>query len=88
MRKWMRERMKRRGKPPEKSKVEAAQAPLQPAYFDADVPPSSPAREAQERQPIESPGEALEKGACSLRSIQHVQLAFLFLSKGKARTWP
>src|SRR5947207_7300610 len=48
MRKWMRERMKRRGKPPEKSKVEAAQAPLQPAYFDADVPPSSPAREAQE----------------------------------------
>jgi len=43
----MRARMKRRGKPPEKSKVEAAQAPLQPAYFDADVPASSPAREAQ-----------------------------------------
>jgi predicted kinase len=48
MRKWMRERMKRRGKPPEKGKVESAQAPLQPAYFDADVPVSSPSREAQE----------------------------------------
>ena len=46
----MRERMKRRGKPPEKSKVEAAQAPLQPAYFDADVPASSPSREAQESE--------------------------------------
>ena len=40
--------MKRRGKPPEKGKVESAQAPLQPAYFDADVPVSSPSREAQE----------------------------------------
>ncbi|PYX08664.1 MAG: hypothetical protein DMG85_10170, partial [Acidobacteria bacterium] len=48
MRKWMRERMKRRGKPPEKGKVDSAQAPLQPAYFDADVPVSSPSREAQE----------------------------------------
>ena len=51
MRKWMRERMKRRGKPPEKSKVESTQAPLQPAYFDADVPPSSAPREAQEPEP-------------------------------------
>jgi hypothetical protein len=51
MRKWMRERMKRRGKPPEKSKVESAQAPLQPAYFDADVPASSAPREAQEPEP-------------------------------------
>ena len=43
--------MKRRGKPPEKDKVESAQAPLQPAYFDADVPVSSPPREMQEREP-------------------------------------
>jgi predicted kinase len=48
MRKWMRERMKRRPKPPEKGKAEAAQAPLQPAYFDADVAASSPSREVQE----------------------------------------
>jgi predicted kinase len=40
--------MKRRAKPPEKGKVESAQAPLQPAYFDADVPPSLPSREEQD----------------------------------------
>ena len=43
--------MKRRTKPPEKDKVESAQAPLQPAYFDPDVPVSSPPREMQEREP-------------------------------------
>jgi len=48
MRKWMRERMKRRPKLPEKGKAEATQAPLQPAYFDADVAASSPSREVQE----------------------------------------
>src|SRR5437588_8338153 len=48
MRKWMRERMKRRPKLPEKGKAEATQAPLQPAYFDADVAASSPSRELQE----------------------------------------
>jgi predicted kinase len=54
MRKWMRERMKRRPKPPEKGKAESPQAPLQPAYFDADVPASSPSREVQESE-SESP---------------------------------
>jgi predicted kinase len=42
--------MKRRTKPPEKDKVESAQAPLQPAYFDANVPVSSPPREMQDRE--------------------------------------
>jgi predicted kinase len=37
MRKWMRERMKRRKKPSETA-AEAAPAPLQPAYFDAAAP--------------------------------------------------
>ena len=56
--------MKRRPKPPEKGKVESAQAPLQPAYFDADVPASSALREEQEpesqlreSQPAESQPE-------------------------------
>jgi predicted kinase len=40
--------MKRRPKPPEKGKAETTQAPLQPAYFDADVAASSPSREVQE----------------------------------------
>jgi predicted kinase len=59
MRKWMRERMKRRPKPPEKGKAESAQAPLQPAYFDADVPASSPSREVQEPE-SQSPKSRVE----------------------------
>jgi predicted kinase len=42
MRKWMKDRMKGRKKPSEK-KAEAAQAPLQPAYFDAGPTPAEPA---------------------------------------------
>ena len=74
MRKWMRERMKRRPKPPEKGKAEAAQAPLQPAYFDADVAASSPSREVQEPEsqspesyPPESKAEAQESQPTQLQ---------------------
>jgi predicted kinase len=47
MRKWMRERMKRRKKPTETA-GEATQAPLQPAYFDVDPSTSKPATEPEE----------------------------------------
>src|SRR5215467_7030798 len=50
MRKWMRERMKRRPKPSEK-KADSP-APLQPAYFDTEVP----AAESRTKQP--EPAEA------------------------------
>ncbi len=42
MRKWMRERLKRRKKDP--AKIEEKPVPLQPAYFEADAtaPPASP----------------------------------------------
>lgn len=43
MRKWMRERLKRRKKEPEKAGTEPAPAPLQPAFYDAE-----PAQEPQE----------------------------------------
>ena len=47
MRKWIRDRVKGRKKPSEKTKTEPAQAPLQPAYFDAGVPaPKAHADEA------------------------------------------
>jgi predicted kinase len=46
MRKWMRDRLKRK-KTPEAGKGEPSPAPLQPAYFDAETPHSEPA----ERQP-------------------------------------
>jgi len=38
MRKWMRDRLKRRKKPQETKPAEAGQAPLQPAYFDSNEP--------------------------------------------------
>jgi len=41
MRKWMRERLKRRKKPTETKPSEPAQAPLQPAYFDAHQAPAA-----------------------------------------------
>jgi predicted kinase len=53
MRKWMRERMKRRKKTPEKETA-PAQAPLQPAYFDAETP-GVPAAEASSPEPPPEP---------------------------------
>lgn len=72
MRKWMRERLKRRKKPTETKPGEPAQAPLQPAYFDAqEVPSAGPstveaeetaAPEAEEAEPLKTaePQEAAE----------------------------
>jgi predicted kinase len=42
MRKWMRDRLKRPKKSEEAGKGQAAQAPLQPAYYDADVTAAAP----------------------------------------------
>jgi predicted kinase len=65
MRKWMRERMKRRKKtePGDRTPKEASQdAPLQPAYFDAESPSESPQpaaleSEANERDTVEAPSD-------------------------------
>ena len=51
MRKWMRERIQRRKKKAPEAGSQAAPAPLQPAYFDADEAP--PAPEATEPEPSE-----------------------------------
>jgi predicted kinase len=45
MRKWMRERLKRRKKSEEGSKEPAQAAPLQPAYFDAGASSTTPVQE-------------------------------------------
>jgi predicted kinase len=68
MRKWMRERLKRRKK---KSEAEAKpaepqQAPLQPAYFDAEepsVPTSAAGEEPVEAMPSEHASESLSEPA-------------------------
>jgi predicted kinase len=50
MRKWMRDRLKRPKKSEEAGKGQAAQAPLQPAYYDADVSaPASPTAVSEPR---------------------------------------
>jgi predicted kinase len=43
MRKWMRERLKRRKKPTEESQAESKASPLQPAYFDGEPGAKPPA---------------------------------------------
>jgi predicted kinase len=47
MRKWMRDRLKRPKKNAETSKSEPAQAPLQPAYYDAPEAPPPPPKLAE-----------------------------------------
>jgi predicted kinase len=62
MRKWMRERMKRRKKSEDAQPAEQTQAPLQPAYFEPhDAAPSAePVREAE---PEAATGTEAEPGA-------------------------
>jgi predicted kinase len=48
MRKWMSERLKRRKKEPDKAGTEAAQAPLQPAFYDTEPANPEPAAEVSQ----------------------------------------
>jgi predicted kinase len=75
MRKWMQERLKRRKKPTETKPSEPAQAPLQPAYFDAhQAPDAEPeddrapeASEAAETPVSEDTGEVATAGSTPAR---------------------
>jgi len=53
MRKWMRERLTRRKKTPAEPSDQPAPPPLQPAYFDAERPPSTPRDTAEDTGNIE-----------------------------------
>jgi predicted kinase len=55
MRKWMRERLKRRKKPEETQPAESTQAPLQPAYFDAHATPGAEPSAHAEPEPQDAP---------------------------------
>jgi predicted kinase len=62
MRKWMRERLTRRKKGPEKSAVEPTPPPLQPAFYDNEAV-SQPARVAEEHAELEaSEPQVIEPG--------------------------
>jgi predicted kinase len=78
MRKWISDRAKRRKKPAENKPSEPAQAPLQPAYFDAA---SAPPETSEERAPepetdsglLETP-EPEESQVASLDSSQNEEV--------------
>ena len=62
MRKWMKERLQRRKKPPAEASDQAAPPPLQPAYFEADQPSdtapesvNSEAKIPEPPQPVSAP---------------------------------
>ena len=61
MRKWMSERLKRRKKEPEKAGSEAAQAPLQPAFYDTEPTQPAPPIEASEPDTVPLQPEAAEQ---------------------------
>jgi predicted kinase len=77
MRKWMRDRLKRRKKEPEGGS-EKTPAPLQPAFYDTEVPSAAPAaevpqpaveaREAHEEPPAEVPAPSQTTSTVNARS--------------------
>src|SRR5713101_2301052 len=60
MRKWMRERVKRRKKAPETGTAEPAQAPLQPAFYDVEPPAAEPPAKVTEPEISAPPVEEEE----------------------------
>ena len=66
MRKWMRERLQRRKKKPTAEGGETP-PPLQPAYFEAEIPPHRP---PEEDGPVSEKREAPKKEAAKKREIE------------------
>ena len=66
MRKWMRERLKRRKKEPEKAGAEAAPAPLQPAFYDNESTRGEPQAE-ESHSAAEAAPETHEPEAAPVR---------------------
>jgi predicted kinase len=68
MRKWMRDRIKRRKKTTEETKpAEAGQAPLQPAYFESDKPSHE---EASAPEPESAAEPVMESGSAQPTELQ------------------
>src|SRR5260370_5873131 len=68
MRKWMRERLQRRKKKPAAEGGESTPPPpLQPAYFEAGIPPHRP---PEEDRPVSESREAPKKEAAKRREIE------------------
>jgi|HubBroStandDraft_6_1064221.scaffolds.fasta_scaffold91163_3 predicted kinase len=61
MRKWMRERLQRRKKTPAEPSDQPAPPPLQPAYFDAEQPPSTVPEAGKIESEISAPPAPIEE---------------------------
>jgi predicted kinase len=73
MRKWMRERLQRRKKTPAEPSDQPAPPPLQPAYFDAEQPPST-APEAGKIEPeISAPPSPVEPPVQEVRPVRRAR---------------
>jgi predicted kinase len=71
MRKWMRERIKRRQKAAEEAKTEAPQAPLQPAFYDTEPTNGAPAVPELQPPPEPSTQPPAEANASGEPAQQH-----------------
>src|SRR5438445_13479388 len=80
MRKWMSDRLKRRKKNQEKKPAEPAQAPLQPAHFEAG---SEPTESAQ--QPMSEPAPESDPGMLETPEPQEAPMAALATEGGLPR---
>ena len=72
MRKWMRERLKRRKKTEEPAKESGQAAPLQPAYFDAGASPTESAIQESVSKAEEAPELPAQESASTERNTQSV----------------
>jgi predicted kinase len=63
MRKWMRDRIQRRKKASSEKAAQPAQPPLQPAYFDAEQPDSTPDQDQRETRSEDRPSAAAHEPA-------------------------
>ncbi|MGA8151945.1 MAG: AAA family ATPase [Terriglobales bacterium] len=72
MRKWMRERIKRRKKEPEKAGAESTPAPLQPAFYDTEPTREEPRAEESHSTPSAAEPETSEPEAMPARSSPSV----------------
>jgi predicted kinase len=73
MRKWMRERVKRRKKAPETGTAEPAQAPLQPAFYDVEPPAAEPPAKVTQPEIAAPPVEQEQQELAEPQALQPQQ---------------
>ena len=75
MRKWMRERLQRRKKTPAEPSDQPAPPPLQPAYFDAEQPPSAAPDSGKIEPEISAPPSPVQPPVEEVRPVRRARSA-------------